>query len=144
MGNSVRTDAVPAPSTTVTTQKEGEAPKTTVKTETKPQSYYDSSTGRETEIMDNLNKFYNEGITDQNQIRKMSGYDTADQRKKDIIDAFSQARTVSGQEGWFNELASGRSVFNPANLQNPDYRIARQRFESARSFASMSDSDLAA
>ena len=92
--------------------------------------------------MDNLNKFYNEGITDQNQIRKMAGYDTADQRKKDIIDAFSQARTVSGQEGWFNELASGRSVFNPVNLQNPDYRLAKTRHENVKSAMSLTDSDI--
>lgn len=53
---------------------------------------YTQGAGREAEINKNLNEFYNQGTTDPESLKKMSGYAEATPEKKAIIDSFISAK----------------------------------------------------
>ena len=129
-----------------TATKPAETPKTTPsatvsKPASKDQAYFDNSTGREQEIVDNLNKFRDSGVTDPDQIKKMAGYDTADARKKEIIDAFT-AVAKPDENQIFGMLATNSAV-PPALKQTAEYKNATARLADYRKFASFSPSQLA-
>lgn len=76
----------------------------------KPQEYFDQSQKREQEILTNLNEgFKNDPslFRDENTFKASYGYDTADEGKKKMLDAFWQSKQPKGESQFADVLLSG-------------------------------------
>lgn len=88
------------------------SPKVQITNSTTPPVDFNAWLGREADISANLDKFKSQNMTP-DQIKQASGYATADQNKKNQIDAFlgaSTAPVLMDQKSIVNALISGQTI----------------------------------
>lgn len=101
---------------------------------------YNVGLGREQEILKNLESFKQQGITDAEAIKRMSGYVTATPEKKAIIDSFNAKLTAPMNEAdIFNSLVSGTQI---QQKNTPDFRRAQFKYNKFKRYNSMTPSQM--
>lgn len=93
--------------------------------------------GREQDILNNLNDWYKNDQAiqkaimtwDYNSFKQSYWYDTADQTKKNMLDAFFQARQPKNSESFFKTLVTGQKIENNKYRESPEARNAQHRFD---------------
>ena len=104
----------------------------TPSTAPKTQEYFDQSQKREQEILTNLNEGFKnapELFRDVGTFRSSYGYDTADEGKKKMLDAFWQSKQPKGENQFADILLSGGTVWNADSKRTPDYQRAQARYD---------------
>ena len=94
---------------------------------------FNTSAGREGEITDNLNRFYAEGAKDLDTLKKMAGYDTADQGKKNLIDAFWKSKQPKTTSDYFRGLLTNE-IRKPEDWKSPEYVNATKQYAAFNQF----------
>ncbi len=90
--------------------------------------------GRENEIVSNLNEWFKnapELFKDQNTFRNAYGYNSADESKRRVLDAYFQAKTgnLGTQDGIFQALSTNQPIFNKDVVNTPAFQSAKARFD---------------
>lgn len=98
---------------------------------------YNVGKGREQEILTNLNTDLqsNEKLKqalatgDYETFKQNYGYDTADQTKKQMLDAFFQTQQPKNSESFFQTLTQWMKIENSKYRESPEARDAQHRFD---------------
>lgn len=129
----VQSNAMNAVNNAVQPAYDQPAPKpTTPKTGDQPD--FNSSLGREQEINQHLNEFYQGGATDLNSLRDMSWYGTADTGKKALIDSFYQSKQPKTPEDAFNAISVNGWQLPPGSQNTPQWQEALGRFQAIQPY----------
>lgn len=136
--------AQPAVAPVVAPKVEAVAKKTTAPKVAAAQAVnYDSSVGRDQEILANLSEGYKNApdlFADEATFRASYGYATADEGKKRMLDAFYQAKQPKNEDQFFSILASGGRVWNESSKALPAYQSAVKRFEDIQKYKGFTSS----
>ena len=118
------TPSTPTPAPAPTPEKQGDflgdfsgikkkEPTTPTTQKVEPVKDFNLSTGRETEIQDNISKITQASpnlLKDRNAYNQAFGYETADTGKKALLDATFNGQMKPSQDDIFNSLRSGVTV----------------------------------
>ena len=109
-----------------------------------------SEANRRNEILGNLNEGYkndpsiNKAITtgDYETYKKAYEYDTADEQKRKMLDAYFQARQPKDEAGIYNVLKTGATIANPELVKSGEFAKAKAKADMFAKFNGMGASQL--
>jgi hypothetical protein len=81
-------------------------------------------------------------FSDYETYKKAYNYDTANQEKKDVVDAFWQSKQPKDANSIYAALRSGQTIQNKQTIGTPEYNKAKVRYDNFAKYNSMGNQQL--